>query len=145
MLTRIRDGLGLGVGSWFDDNVRRVVRGGGATYFWTVNWVGGVPLQVRFPCLFYLSGDRWATVEEMARQGWEVRGGAWVWRRCLFAWEEECLRECYVLLHDFVLQDHLLDRWRWLLDPINGYSIKGTYNFLKTVDEPIQMGLFDDV
>jgi len=45
-------------GSWVDDNVRRVISGGGATYFWTDNWVGGVPLQVRFPCLFDLSDDK---------------------------------------------------------------------------------------
>jgi hypothetical protein len=72
-------------------------------------------------------------------------GGAWVWRRRLFAWEEECVRECSVLLHDIVLQDHLSDRWRWLLDPVNGYSVKGTYNFLTTGDESIARGLFNDV
>jgi hypothetical protein len=68
-----------------------------------------------------------------------------VWRRRLFAWEEECVRECSVLLHDIVLQDHLSDRWRWLLDPVNGYSVKGTYNFLTTGDESIARGLFNDV
>lgn len=68
-----------------------------------------------------------------------------MWRRCLFAWEEECVRECSVLLHDIVLQDHLPNRWGWLLDPISGYSVKGTYNFLTTTDEPIARGSFDDV
>jgi len=61
MVSSIRGGVGLGVGSWFDDNVRRVIGGGGTTYFWTDNWVGGVPLLVRFPCLFYLSVDKGVT------------------------------------------------------------------------------------
>ena len=43
------------------------------------------------------------------------------------------------------MQDHLSDRWRWLLDPVNGYSVKGTYNFLTTADESIARGLFNDV
>jgi len=33
MVVGIREGVGLGVGSWFDDNVRRVVGEGGTTYF----------------------------------------------------------------------------------------------------------------
>ncbi|KEH16446.1 hypothetical protein MTR_0181s0040 [Medicago truncatula] len=41
--------------------------------------------------------------------------------------------------------DHLPNRWGWLLDPISGYSVKGTYNFLTTTDEPIARGSFDDV
>jgi hypothetical protein len=52
MQSRIRGGVGWGDGSWFEDNVRRVVGGGGTTFFWTDNWVGGVPLRVRFPRLF---------------------------------------------------------------------------------------------
>ena len=32
-------GQGLGVGSWFEDNVCRVVGGGSTTYFWLDNWV----------------------------------------------------------------------------------------------------------
>jgi hypothetical protein len=68
-----------------------------------------------------------------------------VWRRCLLAWVEESVTECSVLLHDIVLQDHLLDRWRWLLDPFTGYTVKGTYHFLTTVDAPPDRGMFDDV
>jgi hypothetical protein len=44
-----------------------------------------------------------------------------------------------------VLQDHLSDRWRWLFDPMAGYSVKGAYHFLTTVDAPPKSGLFDDV
>lgn len=61
---------------------------------------------------------------EMASRGWEDRCGAWEGRRRLFAWEEESVTECSVLLHDIVLQDHLIDRMRWLLDPFTGYTLK---------------------
>jgi len=67
MLSRIRDGVGLVDGSWFNNNVRHVVGGGGTNYFWTDNWVGGVPLRVKFPRLFDLAVDRWVSVEDMAR------------------------------------------------------------------------------
>jgi len=55
----------------------------------------------------------------------------WEWRRRLLAWEEECV-ECYVLLHNVVLQVTVHDTLRWLLDPILGNSVRGTYNFITT-------------
>lgn len=107
--------------------------------------MGGVHLRVRFPRLFDLAVDRWVTVEDMARHGWEDGRSTWVWRRRLFAWEEECISECSVLLCDMVLQDPIPDRWRWLLDPVCGYSVKGTYSFLTTAVEPTTRGLVDDI
>jgi len=56
--------------------VRKVVGGGSSTFFWTDNWVGGVPLRDRFPRLFSLAEDRWATVAEMESRGWTER---WRW------------------------------------------------------------------
>ena len=144
-ISGIRGGVGLGVGSWFDDNIRRVVGGGGSTYFWTDNWVGGVPLQVSFPHLFDLSVDKGVTVEAIASSGWGVGGGVWVWRRRLFAWEEECVAECCALLHDVVLQDYSIDRWKWLLDPVFGYTVKGVYQLFTSVDEPPASDILDNV
>jgi len=68
--------VGLGAGSWFEDNVRRVVGGGSNTYFWLDNWVGGAPLQVQFPRLFDLAENKGVTVQEMERRGWVDGGGA---------------------------------------------------------------------
>jgi hypothetical protein len=85
-----------------------------------------------------INGRRW-------RRGWQDGGGTWMWRRHLLAWEEECVRECSVFLDNVVLQDDITNRWKWLLDPVNGYSFKGTYHFLTTTDEPFARGLFDDV
>ena len=76
---------------------------------------------------------------------WEEGGSAWVQRRRLIVWEEESVTKCTVLLYDIVLQDNIFDRWRWLLDPINGYSVKGTYHYLMPANTPHDQGLLDDV
>ena len=79
-------------------------------------------------------------MREMAERGWTVDGGAWVWRRRLLAWEEEIVAECAALLSDFVLQDTVLDRWRWALDPIKGYSVKGTYQYFTSSESLVERG-----
>ena len=43
------------------------------------------------------------------------------------------------------MKDHTFDRWRWLLDPINSYSVKGIYHYLTSVDAPPDRGLLDHV
>jgi hypothetical protein len=54
--------------------------------------------------LFDLAENKSSTVAEMFSLGWEVGGEAWVWRRQLWVWEEEMLRECQTLLLPFVVQ-----------------------------------------
>ena len=49
------------------------------------------------------------------------------------------------MLHNIVLQEHTINRWRWILDPINGYSVKGTYQCLTMLHAPPERGLFDVV
>lgn len=81
----------------------------------------------------------------MASRGWEEGGVAWVWRMHLLAWEEETVTVCSVLLHNIVLQDDIPNRWWWLLDPVNGYFVKGTYHFLTTADASPERGMLSDV
>lgn len=72
-------------------------------------------------------------------------GEGWKWRRHLLAWGEESVRDCCYLLLNIVLHADVVDKWRWLLDPINRYSVSGVYHFLMTTDDPIDRGLIDDV
>lgn len=51
--------------------------------------------------------------------------------------------ECSTLLSNVVLQDSIFDRWRWILDCTNGYSVKGTYQYLTMPDTELDTGLFD--
>jgi len=46
--------------------------------------------------------------------GWEGNERVWVWRRRLYAWEVESVRECATLLCNIVLQDAVHDSWRWM-------------------------------
>jgi len=135
----------VGVGRWFDDNVRRVIGDGRDTLFWYDTWVGKLPLSVRYPRLFDLAVVKECTVEEMWRLGWGEGGEAWVWRRRLLAWEEQSVRECSDLLHNIVLQDEVHDTWRWLLDTSTGYTVKGAYTFITSTGEPSNRSLVVDV
>ena len=135
-ICEVKRGVGLGVDSCFDDNSSQVLGDGSSTYFWTDNWVGGVPLRDKYPRLFALAMTRGRTMAEMAYLGWEIGGGAWVWRRRLFAWKEEELRECSLSLSNIILQEDTNDKWRLLLDPIHGYSVNGAYQYLTASDTP---------
>jgi len=95
------------------------------------------------PRLFELAENKWASVEDKGRRGWEVGGDVWDWRRRLHAWEEESVTECSILLHDVVLQDNVHDRWRWLINPAHGYSVKGSFS--RPWMTPPERGLVDDV
>jgi len=61
------------------------------------------------------------------------------------AWVEETVTECAALLSGIVLQDTILDRWRWGLDPINAYSVKGAYQYLTPSDSLVERGISDMV
>ena len=145
MLCRIREGDGEGPGTWFDDNIRRVVGHGQDTLFWYDKWLGDTPLRLKFPRLFDLAMEKDCTVGGMEGRGWGFDGEAWEWRRPLFAWEEDSVRECSLLLHNFVLQDTVQDSWRWMLDPIHGYMARGAYQLLTYRGDMVDMSLIDDV
>jgi hypothetical protein len=46
--------------------------------------------------------------------------------------EEGILMECQDLLHDFLLQDQILDIWQWRPDPDHGYYVCDAYQLLTT-------------
>jgi len=106
--------------------------------------LGEISLRIKFPRLFDLAVNRETSVEEMERLGWADGGGAWVWTRRLLAWEEKGVRGCSDLLHNIVLQEQVLDKWKWLLDPIHCYLVHGVYRFITTSDEPVVRNLADD-
>jgi hypothetical protein len=101
------------------------------TFFWTDPWLGGVPLCER---LFYLAENKSNTVAEMFSSGWAAGGEAWVWRRQLWVWEDEMLRECQTLLLPFTLQAQSQNVWRWHPDPDSGYSVRSAYQLLTSHD-----------
>ncbi|CAJ2666781.1 unnamed protein product [Trifolium pratense] len=133
-LARIRDGGGEVGGGWFSEHVSRKVGNRLDTFFWTDPWVDGTSLRERFGRLFDLAENKSASVADMFMQGWEAGGAAWVWRRRLWAWEEELLGECQTLLFTLSLQDHVSDMWQWQSDLDDVYTVRGAYQLLTSQD-----------
>ncbi|GAU47231.1 hypothetical protein TSUD_107670 [Trifolium subterraneum] len=77
-----------------------------------------------------LGGLRQLTEFNLALLG----GEAWVWRRQLWVWEEEMLRECQTLLLNFSFQVQSVDSWQWQPDLDTGYSVCGAYQLLTSQD-----------
>ena len=102
-------------------------------------------MRFKFPRLFDLAINKDSTVEEMESLGWEEGGRAWEWRHSLLAWEEKSMRECFEVLHNIVLQVDVADSWKWLLDPVHGYSVREVYRFLTSSGEQVDRSLVDDV
>jgi len=119
------------------DNIVRKVGDGCTTLFWEDPWLLDVPLAASFPRLFDLSVFKLVTVWEMFMLGWGADGGAWRWRRRLFAWEEGLLGECVERLSNFVLQVDLADRWVWKLHSTHKYTVHSAYSYLTSVDNNI--------
>jgi len=118
--------------------------GGTLCFGMIVGW-GEMPLNLKFSRLFDLAVFKECLVEEMSTLGWTEGGGAWVWRCRLLAWEEESVRECSFLLHNIVLQDTVSDNWRWLLDPLHGYSVWEAYWFITHSSDMLDRSFLNDV
>lgn len=129
-IANMRDGVGSVVGTWFPDNVRLKVGNGADTLFWFDRWVGDIPFHVRFRRLFDLSDNKFLTVAQMFHLGWGEGGEAWKWRSRLWAWEEEQLVECRLLLLSVVLQVNKNDVWSWVPDLVACYKVKRAYHSL---------------
>ena len=106
---RIRDEGSGDVGCWFEEFVSKKVGDGTDTLFWFDKWLGSVPLCVRFRRLFELFENKSITVAHLFSLG-VGPGGAWQWRKRLWAWEE-MLEERRTLLLDVSLHVNVSDRW----------------------------------
>ncbi|PNX80569.1 DNA-directed RNA polymerase, partial [Trifolium pratense] len=67
-------GIGLSVGRWFENNIRRKVGDGKNTSFWKDKWFQMKILGTRFPRHFELSVDKNISVADKWRSGWGVGG-----------------------------------------------------------------------
>ena len=134
-IVRIRDGVGDGEGR-FASCVRRRVGDGANTNFWHDCWCGVVPFREHFRRLYDLAVNKTITARNMFLLGWEEGGEAWQWGSRLWAWEDELVEECMKLLLNVSLQDTSNDMWQWLLDPNEGYSVRGVYNMLTSHEHP---------
>ena len=129
---------------WFNSHVGRSVGNGKQIYFWWDVWVGGVSFREKFIRLFELAMDKWVSVFDMCQLGWGENREAWKWRRRLFAWKKEKVRELCLLLRNVTLQVDKEDRWLWNFEKSSAYSLHSAYNFQSAqpvVDTPIDVNM----
>ncbi|GAU20182.1 hypothetical protein TSUD_352460 [Trifolium subterraneum] len=143
VVSRIRDGEGVGGRGWFAEGVERRVGNGVETLFWSDPWLGGVPLCVRYSRLFELAANQSISVANMCELGWEEGGAGWQWHRQLWVWGEELLLECTGLLLATVLQTNSSDSWIWRHDIGGGYSVRGAYSLLAAREDGTTTGSAD--
>jgi len=129
-IVKIREGIRVEGGSWFEDNISKHLGNRLNTYFWSDRWVGTVSLMERFRRLFDLSVHQNLMVGAMHALGWGEDGGAWRWRRRLFAWEEDLTVEIRNLLSNITLQDSETDAWLWRPNTKVGYTVCAVYQML---------------
>jgi len=99
-------------------------------------WAGDVPLCRSFTHLFDLTTNKYSTMADMCAIGGEDGGHVWSWRRRLWVWEEEMVKECRILLANVVVQSNVSDRWQWDPDIHDGYSVRGAYYALTSMISP---------
>ncbi|GAU47696.1 hypothetical protein TSUD_190240 [Trifolium subterraneum] len=119
-LCDVRNGIGLSIGRWFENNISRKVRNGEGTLFWKDSWLEGGSLSTRFNRLFELALDKNITVADMYRRGWDAGG------------------EVGTLGVD------VMDKWMWRPDPSIGYSVRSAYHLLTHL-VPVPMATHNDV
>jgi hypothetical protein len=124
-----RDISSLRSEEWFHGNVSQVVGDGKNTLFWSDVWVGGMSFRDRFTRLYDLSMLKSESVFNMNLLGWGDGGGAWNWRRTLFAWEEEMLEQLRLLLLTVTLQVGRVDKRVWRLETSSVYTVRSAYKF----------------
>lgn len=137
-LLGVRRGICSRVPNCFGDNLRKSIENGGDTFFWTDPWLSGILFSDRFDRLFELTDNPLMSVADMFGFGWgEGQGLGSDDGSCLPG--ERMLWECYVLLLDVVLQVDVVDTWEWYLDPSKGYTVRGVYHLLTTVDQFVHL------
>ncbi|GAU32127.1 hypothetical protein TSUD_218780 [Trifolium subterraneum] len=140
-VSRIQDGEGAIGRAWFEESIERRVRNGVDTLFWSDPWLGGVPLNTRYRRLFDLATNQSISAADMCQLRWKEGGAGWQWRRQLWVWEAELLEECTSLLYDMVLQTNSTDSWIWRHDIGGGYSVRGAYSLLTTLEDVTTVGV----
>jgi hypothetical protein len=116
----------------------------GILFFMDGSVVGRFSPACSIDGLFDLAVNKLTTVAaEMCDLGWEDGGAAWQRRRRLWAWEEDLLGECRILLHDISLQHDSTDMWLWRIDPIDDYSVRGVYQMLTNQEPAISDATID--
>ncbi|GAU36827.1 hypothetical protein TSUD_320640 [Trifolium subterraneum] len=122
-------------GTWFTQVVRKRMGDGNTINFWKDIWVGNQTLQQRFPRLYGISVQQDNSVRDVGN--WV--NGVWrwelSWRRNFCVWEEALVRELEeAIRHTTITATE--DRWVWVPNEADGFSVKSLYVFLQGMFGP---------
>jgi hypothetical protein len=115
-----------------EEVIVRRIGNGLFTCLWRDVWVGDITLCDKFPRLFSLSTNTEASVGELLEVEGERRWWKWSWRRNLFQWEEERVRQLESCLVDVTLSLDG-DCWKWSLNLEVGFSVKSAFDSLREI------------
>jgi hypothetical protein len=101
-------------------------------------WVGNSPLCEQFPRLFSISIQKEALVCDLRVRTEDGERWNWRWRRNLFAWEHDLLRQ---LVEMVPLEPLTMDKdvWWWGLEEDGAFTVKSAYLFLDRIFPPVYM------
>jgi hypothetical protein len=118
-----------GDGSWFAEAAVKKVGDGNTTLLWTDYWLGNFSLKNRFPRLFGISTLKLAKVAEAGYWANDCWHWSLEWRRNLFVWEEDLLRDLMATLQGAALSSRA-DRWVWSEAADGVFTVNSCYNVL---------------
>lgn len=135
--------FGSGQGNWFNEAICRRVGDGSEVRFWFDDWTGGGSLKEKFPRLFNLSSQQYATVSEMGE--WHVNSWEWnfSWNRNLLDREQIRIVELRRCFAGFSPKPGEPDRWVWVKESSGAFSVSSAYEFLAGFSAGSHEGLFD--
>ncbi|GJV73082.1 RNA-directed DNA polymerase, eukaryota, reverse transcriptase zinc-binding domain protein [Tanacetum coccineum] len=106
--------------------VKKKVGNGEATSFWNVAWLGDFPLKQTYPRLYFLELDKHVSVASKLRANSLISSFRWSPRSGI---EEEQLL-LLISNTSSVMLPNISDRWSWLLDSLDDFSVKSTREFI---------------
>lgn len=123
---------------WFREGVsRKIGDDGKETGFWLDNWaVGGKKLKECFPRLYSLDSVKDCTINERVLVSDVGVIGNWAWRRSLFEWELDLVKDLELLLNKSHIFHGSSDVWQWRFSPNGEYSSKSGYDRLLMLKNP---------
>lgn len=110
--------------NWVSDGVCRLIGNGEKTRFWKDVWFGDRSLKEAFPRLYSLSTDKPATIDRFGYWEGNVWRWRWMWRRGLFAWEEDLLNLFSDTMLGAYIRREVEDVWVWKIGDNKVYSNK---------------------
>lgn len=125
-----KDMVTLDNSNWFKSELARNVGNGANTSFWEVAWGGDLAFRIKYPRLFSLSNQKEALVGDLGTLNTPECNWSFSWRRPLFVWEIDLLRELYANLDGFrgSLEE---DVWCWKLEEKGVFSVNSLYKKLE--------------